>query len=59
MFWRSTSTFGQPSVVDSLLERSDVTLEHLLDEDDLQQVPGPDRGGSLLGGRAAADSFFA
>ena len=39
MFWRSTSTFGQPSAVDLVLDRSDASLELLLDEDDLQQVP--------------------
>ena len=38
MFWRSTSTFGQPSAVDLVLDRSDANLELLLDEDDLQQV---------------------
>lgn len=38
MFWRSTSTFGQPSAVDLVLDRSDASLELLLDEDDLQQV---------------------
>ncbi|KAK9832602.1 hypothetical protein WJX81_002843 [Elliptochloris bilobata] len=37
MFWRSMSTFGQPSVIDTLLDRSGVSLELLLDEDDLQQ----------------------
>jgi len=38
MFWRSTSSFGQPSVVDALLDKSDATLEQLLDEEDLLQA---------------------
>ena len=35
MFWRIG--FHNPSAIDSLLERQDVSLEDLLDEDDLLQ----------------------
>ena len=38
MFWRVAS-FNQSSAVEAVLDRPDFTLEDLLEEDDLIQVP--------------------
>ena len=38
MFWR-VAGFTQPSPIETILDKENFTLEELLDEDDLIQVP--------------------
>ena len=57
MFWRQTAT-TQQNHIEQLLDKSNVSLDELLDEDDLIQVthaPSPQTG---IPGQCTADSWL-